>query len=188
MNLKKLSGYHLKFIAAISMLIDHIAVLFQASLSESIYFILRAAGRLSFPLFCFLLVEGFFHTKNKKRYQQRLFIFAVLSELPYDLAFRYLPVDRPDFLAQLQHPLSVSSAAFQQQNVLFTLFLGFTAMLLMERKQPYGQYSIYKNIDTLILSAALVKSSRQTAEPPGFCAFFFFTHLIRKEKIILDLQ
>ena len=120
MNLKKLSGYHLKFIAVISMLIDHIAVIFQASLSESIYFILRAAGRLSFPLFCFLLVEGFFHTRNKKRYQQRLFIFAVLSELPYDLAFRYLPVDRPDFLVQLHHPLSVFSAAFQQQNVLFT--------------------------------------------------------------------
>ena len=45
MNLKKLSGYHLKFIAVISMLIDHIAVLFQASLSESIYFILRAAEK-----------------------------------------------------------------------------------------------------------------------------------------------
>ncbi|MFR8999076.1 MAG: TraX family protein [Anaerobutyricum soehngenii] len=34
------------------------------------------------------MAEGFFHTKNRKRYQQRLFIFAVLSELPYDLAFR----------------------------------------------------------------------------------------------------
>ena len=166
MNLKKLSGYHLKFIAAISMLIDHIAVLFQASLSESIYFILRAAGRLSFPLFCFLLVEGFFHTKNKKRY----------------LAFRYLPVDRPDFLAQLQHPLSVFSAAFQQQNVLFTLFLGFTAMLLMERKQPYGQYSIYKNIDTLILFCCLSEILQTDCGAAGIlCIFLFYSSYKERE-------
>lgn len=182
MNLKKLSGYHLKFIAVISMLIDHIAVIFQASLSESIYFILRAAGRLSFPLFCFLLVEGFFHTKNKKRYQQRLFIFAVLSELPYDLAFRYLPVDRPDFLAQLHHPLSVFSAAFQQQNVLFTLFLGFTAMLLMERKQPYGQYSIYKNIDTLILFCCLSEILQTDCGAAGIlCIFLFYSSYKERE-------
>ena len=156
MNLKKLSGYHLKFIAVISMLIDHIAVVFQASLSESIYFVLRAAGRLSFPLFCFLLVEGFFHTKNKKRYQQRLFIFAVLSELPYDLAFRYLPVDRPDFLAQLQHPLSVFSAAFQ--------------------------YSIYKNIDTLILFCCLSEILQTDCGAAGIlCIFLFYSSYKERE-------
>ena len=111
-----------------------------------------------------------------------MFIFAVLSELPYDLAFRYLPVDRPDFLAQLQHPLSVFSAAFQQQNVLFTLFLGFTAMLLMERKQPYGQYSIYKNIDTLILFCCLSEILQTDCGAAGIlCIFLFYSSYKERE-------
>lgn len=66
MNLKKLSGYHLKFIAVISMLIDHIAVVFQASLSESIYFILRAAGHFPSHSFVFCLLKASFTQGIKK--------------------------------------------------------------------------------------------------------------------------
>ena len=96
MNLKKISGYHLKYIALFSMFLDHIGVIGKAFLSKNVYFLLRAVGRLSFPLFCFILAEGFFHTKNRKKYQQRLFIFALLSEIPYDLAFHYLPILQKD--------------------------------------------------------------------------------------------
>ena len=47
---------------------------------------LTCIGRISFPIFAFMLVEGYFHTKNLKKYVFRLFIFAVISEIPFNLA------------------------------------------------------------------------------------------------------
>lgn len=100
MKSKGLSGYNLKLIAIITMFIDHIGIciiekLYQNSTSifslngEKLLFleeIFRLVGRLSFPIFCFLLVEGYYHTKNIKKYMTRLFIFALISEIPFDLA------------------------------------------------------------------------------------------------------
>ncbi len=103
-----LSGSALKILAVISMVIDHVgAVLVERiirtlseegektycaasllSLEQWIWCdrILRGIGRIAFPLFCFLLVEGFIHTRDWRRYAGRLFLFAVLSEIPFDLA------------------------------------------------------------------------------------------------------
>lgn len=93
---KGLSGSTLKLIAIITMLIDHIGAAVIARLliagqgSEmlyKIYYAMRAVGRVAFPIFCFLLVEGFFYTGSRKKYALRLFGFALLSEIPFDLAF-----------------------------------------------------------------------------------------------------
>ena len=106
----RLNSYQLKCIAIITMLIDHIgAVLFPANL------ILRYIGRISFPIFCFLLAEGFYHTRNVKKYMLRLGIFAVLSEIPYDLAFRNTYIE------------------FTRQNVFFTLLIGVVMMYAIVR-------------------------------------------------------
>lgn len=118
MNEKKsFSGYHLKMIALITMLIDHIAAvvilrIYNASFSitgsmkrsdyigdkiiiwtaehqnlvYTIYENMRLIGRMAFPIYCFLLVEGFLHTRNVKKYGLRLLLFAFLSEIPFDLA------------------------------------------------------------------------------------------------------
>lgn len=80
-----LSGDVLKVIAMITMLIDHFAHVFIDPYSD-LYLMLRGIGRLAFPLYCFLLVEGFLHTKNYNRYLLRMGLFALIAEVPFDLA------------------------------------------------------------------------------------------------------
>ena len=111
---KCLTGFHLKVIAIVSMLADHLAYITLSSILSASYtdagstgfrhaLLSWAAaheqglwtlcegmhwfGRLAFPLFCFLLVEGFLHTRSRGKYALRLGLFALISEIPYDMAF-----------------------------------------------------------------------------------------------------
>lgn len=99
------------------MAIDHFAVIFFNNSFlygdiiinanyEKIYYILRAIGRISFPLFAFLLIEGIKHTRNIMNYGFRIFIFAIISEIPYDWGVF-------GKIVNIQH-----------QNIFFELFLG----------------------------------------------------------------
>lgn len=88
---KPFSSFILKLIAVITMTIDHIGAVFGSTngngiLPEGTYMLLRIIGRLAFPIFCYLLVDGFFYTGNLRKYILRLAIFAVLSQFPYSLA------------------------------------------------------------------------------------------------------
>lgn len=82
MEKRGLSQEGLKLIACVTMLIDHIGAVFFPSVM-----ILRVIGRLSFPIYCFLLAEGAAYTKHAGKYSLRLLICAIISELPHDLAF-----------------------------------------------------------------------------------------------------
>lgn len=98
-----LPGSTLKLIAMVCMLIDHSAVLLIEQELLGVYsvsgafpllgegwmvfdIVLRAIGRVAFPIFCFLLVEGFFTTHSRGRYVGRMALFCLLSEIPFDLA------------------------------------------------------------------------------------------------------
>lgn len=121
-----LSGSTLKMIAMVTMLIDHIgaAVLMRYLLDMRthltdvdtynqlvmLYRVLRGIGRIAFPIYCFLLVEGFQKTRNLKRYILRLAVFAALSEVPFDLCF------------------SSRVFALGYQSVMITLLLGVITM------------------------------------------------------------
>jgi len=98
-----LSGSTLKILAMILMFIDHIGsvIVFKyndAKLEtigyvmmrrlDTVYLILKSIGRGALPIFCFLLVEGFYHTTNKWKYLGRLVLLALISEIPFNLAFR----------------------------------------------------------------------------------------------------
>ncbi len=98
--MKGLTGGVLKHAAYLSMFIDHFfAVIFLNYMRlhpidgawdpklEPIYRAGRAVGRIAFILFAFLIVEGFLHTRNRVRFLLRLFLFALLSDIPGDLAF-----------------------------------------------------------------------------------------------------
>lgn len=83
---QNITGSTLKIIAAIAMLADHIGCVLLNT-SGPAYIILRMIGRLAFPIIVFMLVEGFCHTRDVKKYLLRLAVFAVISEVPYNLCF-----------------------------------------------------------------------------------------------------
>lgn len=133
-----LNQTQLKFIAILSMLVDHLVYgifevgLYQNIISASnitiagsyvtsnmmnnIHFYGRILiGRIAFPLFCFFIVQGFIHTRNRMKYALRLLIFAFISEVPFDLVSSNVIFD-PGY-----------------QNVFFTLFLGLAALIIIEK-------------------------------------------------------
>lgn len=100
------------------MLVDHIAyVMIERGLGYGgdLYMInrtMRSMGRLAFPIFCFTIVEGFQRTSNSREYLKRLIIFALISEIPFDLAFRG------------------RMFSMDLQNVFWTLAFGLAAMII----------------------------------------------------------
>lgn len=138
---KGITGSTIKIIAIVSMLIDHIGagilgrliitsgylnMALSGDMNEVMewmmengiifytYSAMRMIGRLGFPIFCFLLVEGFQRTHDVKKYALRLGLFALISEIPFDLCF------------------SGKVLEFGYQNVFFTLFLGLLTMIAFD--------------------------------------------------------
>lgn len=130
MKQRILNSNALKMIAVISMLIDHGAValienhilergdLPSLSVWRNVDMVARHVGRVAFPIFCYLIVEGYFHTRDVKKYGARLLVFSLISEIPFDLA-AFNTWFYPEY-----------------QNVYITLFLGLLAIAGIER---YGQ-------------------------------------------------
>lgn len=172
---KGITGSTLKIIAIAAMLLDHIgAVILERMIVNGVealmlpYVLLRLVGRLAFPIFCFLLVEGFSHTRSKKRYALRLFGFSLISEVPFDLAVKGKVFD-PGY-----------------QNVFFTLLIGFLAMWAFEavkdklegqeQRTVYGAYTVVAVIACLF--AYLIKSDYSAFGVLAIIVMYFY----REEK------
>ena len=111
----RLSGSALKVIAVLSMLSDHCAYYLMEH-GTSVYEILRCFGRIAFPVFAFLIAEGFANTSNRIRYLLTILGFAVISELPWYLL----------------------NGADGSHNVMFTLSLGVVALAAFDRLCEHG--------------------------------------------------
>lgn len=105
-----INSFSLHIIAMALMLLDH---LWATVLSD--YNILNQLGRLAFPIFAFMIAEGFYHTKDVKKYLLRMFVFALISEIPFNLM--------------------VGSSVFYyaHQNVMWTFLLAISALVIFEK-------------------------------------------------------
>ena len=139
---KGISAATLKWIAIISMMIDHfgIAVYWQLNIHNYyVYKVMRdGIGRIAFPIYCFMLVEGFFHTGSVKKYIERCLIFAFVSEIPFNLAI----------YGKIFH--------FERQNVYFTMVLGIIAMSVLQKTLKYRDKKIvFVVLQSLCIAAYL---------------------------------
>ena len=165
----------MKAIAVITMFIDHFAMIvlphvqsameplfFVGQKAYSLYTILRLIGRIAFPLYGFLLAEGYTHTRSKKNYGSSLLIFAVVSEIPWNLAHS-------------------GSFLFSKQNVFFTLFLGFLGIhvisTFVEEKKEYVKAGLF-----LMLLFAVSYLLRADYGYVGFAAILFI-YVMRRHKL-----
>ena len=109
------NSYRLKWVAVIVIVIDHATNLLYGHIPNDFYWDLHRLGRIAFPLFAFMIVEGLYYTKNRKKYLLSMGIVGLLSELPYDLFF--FGVSHFD----------------KGVNVFGTLFLGLSGIMISEK-------------------------------------------------------
>lgn len=123
----KLSSFALHVLAMLLMLCDHLYLTLLPDLP-----ILRCVGRLAFPIFAFMAVEGYFHTRSLKKYLLRLLLLAVISEIPFNLL--------------------VGGTVFYpgKQNVIWTLILGLLCI--------WGFENIAADRQKLISAVAIIAS------------------------------
>ena len=119
-----LDNFTLKIIAIITMTLDHIGYIFIPQ-GTTMYMVFRGIGRIAFPIFCFLIVEGFHHTKSPINYLIRLLIFALISEVPFDIAFFHSNFD------------------IKHQNVFLTLAIGLSCLFCLEEMKTKKWFSIF---------------------------------------------
>ncbi len=160
--MKLINTFTLKMIAIVTMLIDHIGHVFFPELTA-----LRMIGRISFPIFAYLLAEGFFYTKDVKKYMMRLGAFALLSEMPYDLAIMGQDFD------------------FSYQNVFFTLF--FSILMLWLISKTYNIVAKYVVVAIIILICMLLQTDYCTIGPLLVFLFYEYRNQARAKLILTSL-
>ncbi len=165
-----LDGSRLKIIVSLLMLANHSANafspivgrinittgLFSINLVKLIYYI----SRICFPIYAFLITEGFMHTHNRKQYGWNLFLFALISEIPWNL----------------EH---TGSLYYDKQNVLFTLLFGYLGLCAIEkyRNETPKQFAI---LLVLMITAIVFKSDYGVS---GF-SFILLLYALRNDKVL----
>ena len=131
-----LDGTMLKIIAMISMVFDHVGDMFFPEVMWP-----RMIGRIAMPLFSFCIAEGYFYTRDKKKYLLRMGLFALVSEIPFDLAFS-------------------RKIEFTHQNIMLTFFIALLALMLFdlirgEKNPETERYPIGKSLLGILAVAAM---------------------------------
>lgn len=114
-----MNTFQIKVIAIVAMIVDHLGLFFFPQ-----YLIFRMIGRLAFPLFAWLIANGAYHTHNIRTYLRRLYIFALISQIPFFLANQFI------------------DPHFAELNVLCTLFFGLLAIIFIKRTNNWVHWFI----------------------------------------------
>ena len=152
--MKGINTFTLKMIAIVSMLIDHIGAVLFPQIT-----IFRMIGRIAFPIFAYTIVEGFVHTHDLKKFIIRLGIFALVSEIPFDLAFFGKIIE------------------FGHQNVFFTLLLGVVMLTLYVKARNVTQQLSIVAV-TILVSRLLNVDYQGTA-----ILMIFLFYYLREKKL-----
>lgn len=123
-NITYMNSFKLKIIACITMFIDHLRYIIPTKPLFMSYI-----GRIAFPIFAFQIAEGYSHTKNLKKYFFRLFILALISQVPYSLYFNKLT-----------------------PNIVFTLLLGIITIYIYDNMKNHKTLQFTSIFFILILS------------------------------------
>lgn len=152
--MKGIDTFTLKMIGLVTMLIDHIGMILFPDV-----ILFRIIGRLAFPIFAYVLVEGFCYTKDIHKYMLRLLIFALISEVPFDLATKG------------------KVFSLESQNVMFTLLLGILMLYFYLKTR-----SLVGKCMLLILFLLIAEFCRVDYSSMGLAMIWVF-YLLRDEKL-----
>ncbi len=157
-----LDGTMLKLIAMVSMVIDHVGDNFFPGQTW-----MRIIGRIAMPIFAFFIAEGFLHTRDRKKYLLRMGLFALVSELPFDL-------------------LTAGWVDFGHQNVMCTFFLAILALTAYERitrdRHTPGQIALGIGAVLLFMVLAVILATDYSLYGVGLVFVFY---MLRGEKLWL---
>lgn len=155
-----LSSFSLRLLALVSMCVDHAGLTLFPSLG-----VFRCIGRIAFPLYCFLLVQGFLHTRDVRSYGRRLLLLAILSEIPFDLLI----------FGRLSSPI--------EQNVLFSLLFALLALVSCDtlHRSPLQAFIVSITLATCAMALRLSFGWLSVA----LCLGFYYTRENKLHQLIL---
>ena len=168
---KAIDGAQLKYIAFASMFIDHfnkaIITPFLTGTGPLVILttIFDILGRIAFPIFAFMIVEGFFKTKSRWKYLRNLLIFAVISEIPYDM---------------------FQSAEFVNtwsQNILWGLALGlFTIMVIDRLKERIKNRPLWVFLSLILVALSCLGSMLISSDYEYYAIIIIYLYYIFYDK------
>ena len=161
-EVRVLSSFLLRMLALLSMFADHAGLALFPRIG-----LFRCIGRLAFPLYCFLLVQGYVHTRDLGAYARRLLLLAIVSEIPFDLLI----------FGRLSSGM--------EQNVLFSLLLSMTALWAVDHcaKEPVkAAFGVL-----LVFVAAMLSRVSYGWLGPALCLCFYLLRQSRAQQALCIL-
>ncbi len=172
----RLSGSALKTLALLAMIIDHTAIVLvynmdfglkplwhMGSRAITLYYIMRTIGRIAFPIYCYLIVEGYVHTRDRAKYGLNLLMFAIISEIPWDMAFSGFWDN-------------------EAQNVFFTLFLGYAGICTYDKLKDRKLLRVVAVLVLFVVAWAI----RCDYSITGY-TLILLTYVLREKKLVLGI-